>query len=226
MQQTQKMKRERRGERGAAVFSGDRGPALGFEASFMCHSECILLPRPSVCKCVCVYVRCIQRIYIWPEGEVGSTLVLAHAFVHMRVHLCVCAPTYTRAYVQRGSVVPAVLLFGTAHRVNPGQCVVKKPYVRRDCRTSVRATKREETRGEKGEGARGMAGGKEGGRRATQMCTVCYTHSRTHARIHIRAGNAFAMRTTVERLCPLPNQAAPARRGSLALERERVLRAT
>lgn len=185
----------------------------------MCHSEvhstttaeCM---HASAYVCVCT----MQRIYIWPEGEAGPTLVLASVRARARPHTHACA------CVRRGSVVPAVLLFGTAHRVNPGQCVVKKPYGET---TATRASARRSGKkrgGEKGEGARGMAGGKGGGKRATQMCTgVTCTHACMHACMHARAhararaGNAFAMRTTVERLCPLPNQAAPARRGSLAL---------
>lgn len=188
----------------------------------LCATRCILPLLSNVCVCA----RCIGCIYIWPEG--GASLVLMLACLFLYVRMCVlhaCIHAYAFVHVQRGSVVPAVLLFGTARRVNPGQCVVKKPYVRRGCHTSVRATKREETRREKREEARGMACGQGRGKRATQMCTVRHirTYACMHARTHVRS--AFAMRTTVEPACPLPNQAAPARRASLALEHERVLRA-
>lgn len=110
-------------------------------------------------------------------------------FLYARVCVCVCDMlAHTFMHVQRGSVVPAVLLFGTARRVNPGQCVVKKPYVRRGCHTSVRATKREETRRERREEARGMArkgGGKEGDANVHGAL-----HARTHTRwkMHSRCG--------------------------------------
>jgi len=59
-------------------------------------------------------------------------------------------------------MVPAVLLFGTARRVNPGQCVAKKPYIRRARRRERRSGKKRERRRE-GEGGEGE--GEEEGRK-------------------------------------------------------------
>lgn len=125
--------------------------------SAFCHRECV---RARTCVC-------IQRIYIWPEGEAGSTLVLERAFVRAR------APRVCK----RGSVVPAVLLFGTAHRVNPGQCVVKKPYVR--ARLSARRSGKK--RAEKGGGVGWKRAGWRGGRKEGDANVHGVLRARTHA---------------------------------------------
>jgi len=90
-----------------------------------------------------------------------------------------------------GSMVPAVLLFGTARRVNPGQCVAKKPYIRRACRSGKKRERRREREGgrrrrERQEGRkgrrRGAAGaGREGGRRKCARPRIARTRMRARA---------------------------------------------
>jgi len=85
-------------------------------------------------------------------------------------------------------VVPAVLLFGTARRVNPGQCVVKNTIRSARLPHDIRATKREETRRERRKEARGMASGN--GRRKEGDANV---HGVLHTRTHTRHAHTLKM---------------------------------
>lgn len=210
---------KRRRERGAAVFSGDRGPALGSRHR-LCATRCILLTlspsgrararAPGMCMCAsypCEHdsERIPRRIYIWPEGGAGSALAFARASARACTRVCVCVCTCADAfvYVCRGGQWFRRFYY-SALRVELTQVsVVKKPYVRRARHTSfVRATKREGTREREGGRRTKRTSGwrREGGRRCN-VHGVSHTLARVYACTHSRiyGGNAFAMRTTVER---------------------------
>lgn len=160
----------------------------------LCASRCIppILPRTRERVYVCtmqlgVFIFGRRAEWVWRWCSRAHLPARMRTYMHTNVSVC----------VQKGSVVPAVLLFGTTRRVIPGQCVVKKPYVRRALRTGVRATKREETREKGGEEEQRddeRSGGKEGD---ANVHGVSHMHARVHTRTH-PAENAFAMRTTVE----------------------------
>lgn len=144
------MEKGREREREAVVFSGDRGPALGFEATFVCQSvHSTNTSLPGLCMNICVYIRCI---YIWPRVESsGFWLVLARARAHPSVrvplHLCTCG--------ERVSGSGGFIIRHRARRVSPGQCVVKKKR-RRACPREERG---EGPRREREERRRGTASG-------------------------------------------------------------------
>lgn len=121
---------------------------------------------------------------------------MALAFARASARACVCVCGRIRARVQRGSVVPAVLLFGTARRVNPGQCgkkATRSASSPHELRSRDEARRNARTRGR----VRGRRKRREG-RRRRNVHGVSHTHALTRSRIHV-GGNAFAMRTTVER---------------------------
>lgn len=145
----------------------------------LCASRCIL---PTHLPQGIVYVRvCTCCIYIWPRRAESGFGALAGVRACIRPCVSMCA--YICARAERGSVVPAVLLFGIARRVNPGQCVVKKkPRVRPEGLLPTRSGSR-------------RRGGKREGRDAN-----VHVHMHAHS-----VGNAFA---TVAR-CRTVYKAAP-----------------
>jgi len=147
-------------------------------------------------------------------------------------------------------MVPAVLLFGTARRVNPGQCVAKKPYIRRARRRERRSGKKRERRrererggrereeeGRKGEKAGGeedrrnerdgeeqrVQEGKEGDANVHGRVSHAHGHARTHARTYVLTHTDRGMRSRCD---DHAEHRRHARLPNRAAAGERVTRAT
>lgn len=136
---------------------------------YICVCVCVWCTIASMYRAAFIFGRRAERVRRWRSRV--HPFVHAHVCVHVRVYVCAFVN------VQRGSVVPAVLLFGTARRVNPGQCGKKairsasSPHELRprdEARRNARKRGREERRVE----------GEEG----DAMCTACRT--RSHACMH------------------------------------------
>lgn len=132
-------------------------------------------------------------------------------------------------------MVPAVLLFGTMRRVNPGQYVAKKSRTfgglaaRASASDEAARTAREkERKRERIDEARGMEkSGYRKGRRTMEMCTGV-SHARIHVCIHAHTHTRRGMRLrcgrprrtpSCRRRARLPNRAAPARSSKFCAQR-------
>lgn len=136
----------------------------------------------------CICVRCI---YIWPEGEgwrererAGLVRWLVHPPVRACLSLSLCVRVCTCR--ERVSGSGGFIIRHCPRRVNPGQCVVKKPCARsaslptRSVFEAGRGPRDEEGRQGGNEGESARAGEREEGR---QMCTHAHTRaSEMHSR--------------------------------------------